>query len=99
MSILHVNLRPGVDHCDSRSSQGARGLPGQGYLSPRLEGCSSPLATLWYDWFLPETAPDHSQVSQLERLFQQAGGVKCWTGDRLVSPLGEKMAELQSSPL
>ena len=73
-----------------RSSQGVRGGPGQGYLSPRLEGCSSPLATLWYDWFLPETSPDHTQVSELERLFQQAGGVKCWTGDRLVSPLGEE---------
>ena len=75
-----------------RSSHGARGTPGQGYLSPRLEGCSSPLATLWYDWFLPETNPDHSQVGQLEKLFQQAGGVKCWTGDRLVSPLGEEIS-------
>ena len=26
-------------------------------------------------------------MSQLEELFQEVGGVKCWTGDRLVSPL------------
>jgi len=64
-----------------------RGSHGQGYLCPRLEGCSSPLATVWYDWFLPETSPDPLQVSQLEELFHQVGGVKCWTGERLVSPL------------
>ena len=79
-----------------RSGQGARGAPGLGYLSARLENCSSPLATLWYDWFLPETQPDPHQVSELERLFQQAGGVKCWTGDRLVSPLGEEISDLYS---
>merc|ERR1719336_2209997 len=129
---------------------GPRGHHGQGYLCPRLEGCSSPLATLWYDWFLPETSPDPTQVrdsssiymmimiiivtmmmmmmmmvmtmvgmmmimtmvrmtmrmtmmmmmvmmttllelspqvSLLEDLFLQVGGVKCWTGHRLVSPL------------
>ena len=28
-----------------------------------------------------------TQVSKLEDCFLQAGGVKCWTGHRLVSPL------------
>merc|ERR1712098_723731 len=66
------------------SANAPRGSHGQGYLCPRLEGCSSPLATVW---FLPETTPDPLQVSQLEELFHQVGGVKCWTGERLVSPL------------
>lgn len=53
------------------SGAAPRGQHGQGYLCPRLEGCSSPLATVWYDWFLPETSPDPLQVSQLEELFHQ----------------------------
>jgi len=64
-----------------------RGQHGQGHLCPRLEGSPQPTATLWYDWFLPETMPDPTQVSQLEDIFQQVGGVKCWTGERTVSPL------------
>ena len=47
------------------------GLHGQGYLCPRVVGCSGPLATVWYDWFLPETTPDPLQVCQLEELFHQ----------------------------
>lgn len=69
------------------SGAAPQGVHGQGYLCPRIVGCSGPLATLWYDWFLPETSPDPLQVSQLEELFHQVGGVKCWTGERLVSPL------------
>lgn len=43
----------------------------------------------WYDWFLPETSPDPLQVSQLEEVCSIIGGRghKCWTGERLVSPL------------
>ena len=52
-----------------------------------MEGSSSSLATVWYDWFLPESCPDPTQVARLEDCFLQAGGVKCWTGHRLVSPL------------
>merc|ERR1711983_657446 len=47
------------------------GLHGQGYLCPRLEKHSGPLATVWYDWFLPETCPDPLQVGQLEEIFLQ----------------------------
>ena len=54
-----------------RVSSWPRGQHGQGYLCPRLEAVTSPLATLWYDWFLPETSPDPLQVSQLEELFHQ----------------------------
>ena len=53
------------------SGTAPQGVHGQGYLCPRIVGCSGPLATLWYDWFLPETSPDPLQVSQLEELFHQ----------------------------
>jgi len=51
------------------------GLHGQGYLCPRLEKHSGPLATVWYDWFLPETCPDPLQVGQLEEIFLQSSHV------------------------
>ena len=53
------------------SASAPHGLHGQGYLCPRIEKHPGPLATLWYDWFLPETSPDPLQVSQLEELFHQ----------------------------
>ena len=30
-------------------------------------------ATVWYDWFLPETCPDPVEVAQLEEIFHSAG--------------------------
>ena len=81
IQTLHDTCHEIVVTCRSRTSSvgssyrfsgaGPRGQHGQGYLCPRLEGVSSPLATVWYDWFLPETSPDPLQVSQLEELFHQ----------------------------
>eukprot|EP00092_Neocalanus_flemingeri_P011477 GFUD01012370.1.p1 GENE.GFUD01012370.1~~GFUD01012370.1.p1 ORF type:complete len:477 (-),score=163.99 GFUD01012370.1:904-2334(-) len=70
-----------------RSQHAPQGVHGQGYLCPRLGGSVGPLASVWYDWFLPETSPDPLQVSHLEGLFHQVGGVRCWGAERLVSPL------------
>jgi len=56
------------------------------FLQPGLEEGAA-AATVWYDWFLTESFPDPLVVSQLEDLFRSAGGVKCWTGERIVSPL------------
>ena len=53
------------------SGAAPQGVHGQGYLCPRIVGHTGPLATVWYDWFLPETSPDPLQVSQLEELFHQ----------------------------
>jgi len=70
------------------SHHGPQGLHGQGYLCPKLGGGNEgPMASVWYDWFLPETSPDPLLVSKLEGLFHQVGGVRCWGSERLVSPL------------
>jgi len=72
----------------SHHGRGApQGVQGQGYLCPKLDSKSGPLASVWYDWFLPEVNPDPLQVNQLEGLFHQVGGVRCWGAERLVSPL------------
>jgi len=76
-----------VGSASYRSQHGPQGVHGQGYLCPRLGGGVGPLASVWYDWFLPETSPDPLQVSKLEGLFHQVGGVRCWGAERLVSPL------------
>lgn len=70
-----------------RSHHGPKGVHGQGYLCPKLESFSGTQACVWYDWFLPEANPDPLLVNKLESLFLQFGGVRCWGGDRLVSPL------------
>jgi len=70
-----------------RSHHGPQGVHGQGYLCPKLGNNIGTLASVWYDWFLPETSPNPLQVSQLESLFHQVGGVRCWGAERLVSPL------------
>jgi len=60
-----------------------------GFLQPRLkdESPGKSQACVWYDWFLPETSPDPTLVSQFEDLFLEVGGVRCWSAERLVSPL------------
>jgi len=70
-----------------RSQHSIKGVHGQGYLCPKLGGNVGPLASVWYDWFLPEVNPDPLLVNQLEGLFHQVGGVRCWGAERLVSPL------------
>ena len=56
----------------SHHGRGApQGVQGQGYLCPKLDSKSGPLASVWYDWFLPEVNPDPLQVNQLEGLFHQ----------------------------
>lgn len=61
----------------------------RGFLHPRLiaQGPGKSHACVWYDWFLPETSPDPTLVSQFEDLFLEVGGVRCWSAERLVSPL------------
>lgn len=61
----------------------------QPFLAPQISGDKSdgPMAAVWYDWFLPETSPDPLLVSQFESLFHTVGGVRCWSAERLVSPL------------
>ena len=49
-------------------------------------------AAVWYDWFVAavstaEPSVDPTEVAQLEQLFLTAGGVRCWSGDRIVSPM------------
>jgi len=76
-----------VGYRGHHSRGGPQGAHGQGYLCPKL-GCNTgPLASVWYDWFLPEVNPDPLLVNQLEGLFHQVGGVRCWGAERLVSPL------------
>jgi len=57
----------------------------EAYLAPQVR--KVPLTTVWYDWFLPETTPDPLVVSHFESLFHEIGGVRCWSAERLVSPL------------
>lgn len=61
--------------------------PRNPFLQPILQDNSCPAATLWYDWFLPETSPDPLVVAEFEDLFHSAGGVRLWSGERTVSPL------------
>jgi hypothetical protein len=56
------------------------------YLQPSIEGKGA-AATVWYDWFLEDSSPDPLQLDQFEQMFHSAGGVKCWSGGRIVSPL------------
>jgi len=61
----------------------------KGFLQPRLrdQGPGKSQACVWYDWFLPENYPDPTLVAQFEELFLEVGGVRCWSAERLVSPL------------
>jgi len=61
----------------------------RGLLQPRLpdHGPGKAQARVWYDWFLAETSPDPTEVAALEQLLLEAGGVRCWSAERLVSPL------------
>lgn len=65
-------------------AQGHRGL-----LQPRLrdQAPGKSQACVWYDWFLSESLPDPTLVSHFEELFLEAGGVRCWSAERLASPL------------
>jgi len=49
-------------------------------------------AAVCYDWFVTavstaEPSVDPTEVAQLEQLFLTAGGIRCWSGDRIVSPM------------
>jgi hypothetical protein len=64
-------------------------------LPPPLRSTRAYAAAVWYDWFVAvatntaESPPtvDPTEVAQLEQLFLTAGGVRCWSGDRIVSPM------------
>merc|ERR1712037_724036 len=61
----------------------------QGIPSAEVEG-SSPRksqACVWYDWFLSDSDSDPTVVAHFEELFLEAGAVRCWSAERLVSPL------------
>eukprot|EP00088_Acartia_fossae_P024465 TRINITY_DN2539_c1_g1_i10.p1 TRINITY_DN2539_c1_g1~~TRINITY_DN2539_c1_g1_i10.p1 ORF type:complete len:569 (-),score=83.32 TRINITY_DN2539_c1_g1_i10:447-2153(-) len=79
-----------LDNFSPRSARASPRLPQAGSVSPLPP---PPLmqrahaATVWYDWFLPETGPDPREIAELEELFRTAGGIRCWSGDRIVSPL------------
>jgi len=76
-SPLHINTMQG---------EGETVTDRNPFLQPSLEE-KGPSATVWYDWFLPESGPDPLEVAQLEEMFHSAGGIKCWSGERIVSPL------------
>lgn len=57
------------------------------YLSPSLSSPDAPSASVWYDWFLPETCPDPLEVAEFEEMFHSVQGVRCWSSERIVSPL------------
>jgi len=57
------------------------------YLSTSLSSPDNPAVSVWYDWFLPETSPDPLEVAEFEDLFHFVGGVRCWSSERIVSPL------------
>jgi len=44
-------------------------------------------AMIWYDWFVSEHGADPRDVANLEELFRASGGIRCWSSDRIVSPL------------
>jgi len=44
-------------------------------------------AMIWYDWFVSESGADPRDVANLEELFRASGGIRCWSSDRIVSPL------------
>merc|ERR1712107_442343 len=69
---------------DGGAPQGHRG-----FLQPRLrdQAPSKSQACVWYDWFLSDSDPDPTVVAHFEELFLEAGGVRCWSAERLVSPL------------
>jgi len=57
------------------------------YLSPSLSSSVAPSASIWYDWFLPETCPDPLEIAEFEDMFHSVKGVRCWSSERIVSPL------------
>merc|ERR1712037_79224 len=61
----------------------------RGFLQPRLrdQAPSKSQACVWYDWFLSDSDPDPTVVAHFEELFLEAGAVRCWSAERLVSPL------------
>ncbi|XP_059091146.1 L-gulonolactone oxidase-like [Tigriopus californicus] len=54
------------------------------FIAPYLD---EPSCAMWYDWFLSEKAPNPIQVAEFESIFHEAGGMRCWSADRIISPL------------
>merc|ERR1712013_396625 len=73
----------------STSRDGGAPQGHRGFLQPRLrdQAPSKSQACVWYDWFLSDSDPDPTVVAHFEELFLEAGGVRCWSAERLVSPL------------
>jgi len=88
-SSAHPSVVSSPLHITTLRGEGAEKSPqhhGRPFLQPNLEE-GGPSATVWYDWFLADSSPDPTEVAQFEQMFHSAGGVKCWSGDRIVSPL------------
>lgn len=84
---LMEGRRTRTSSISSSSSMDNWSHPHRGFLQPRLKDSSKSQACVWYDWFLSETHPDPTLVSQFEQLFLEVGGVRCWSAERIVSPL------------
>jgi len=85
-SAAHPTVVSSPLHISTLRGQGEVPASHTPFLQPRLDE-KGPAATVWYDWFLSETSPDPLVISQLEDMFHSAGGVKCWSAERIVSPL------------
>lgn len=70
-----------------RSGLAGKSVAARPYLLPAMPNANRRACSLWYDWFVPEGEPDPISVHDFEEIFLSAGGVRCWSGERITSPL------------